>query len=120
MKAPTWITELLNSIDEMNPTKNAEYITDDAIFALANIPPIVGKTNITAFLDGFYKSIKGLKHELNNYIAGGDYIVTTGMVTYTRHSGSELTVKFCNVFQMEGSLIKHYDVYVDSSALYNE
>jgi ketosteroid isomerase-like protein len=104
----------------MDSNKFVRFLTEDGTFVFANYPPVTGTDNLIQFLDVFYSSIKSLKHEVKNCIISGDFVAAEGMVTYTRHSGTELTVKFCNIFTMQGNLVKNYNIYIDASKLYEE
>ena len=118
MNNPSWIIELFATIDGMNAEKFCEFMTNDGTFHFANYPPVTGRDNLIVFLDNFYKSIKGLHHTDLHTISTPEKVVTYGTVTYTRHNDTQLAVKFCDVFLMEGKLIKLYDVFIDASQLY--
>lgn len=58
--------------------------------------------------------------ELANYWRLGEQqAFTNGMVTFTRHNGTELVVPFATVshFTEDGTRLTHHQVYVDASAL---
>lgn len=118
MSIPNWINELFESIDSKNTEKFVSYITEDGEFIFANMPPAVGRSNIIEFLNNFFPSIKQLKHNVSEVFSFNDVVVMKGKVTYTRHDDSTLSVKFCNIFNMETGKIKKYDIYMDSSQLY--
>lgn len=118
MSIPHWIKDLFESIDSKNTEKFVSFITDDGEFIFANMPPVVGKKNIIEFLNNFFPSIKQLKHDIFEVYSFEAVIVIKGIVTYTRHDDSNLSVKFCNIFHMEESKISKYDIYMDSSQLY--
>jgi len=106
------------AIDARDTNKLVSYMTDDAKFIFANIPPVEGKSNISGFLDGFFKSIKAISHnEIESWNAGEVWFVT-GKVTYTRHDDSILQVPFGVILKMRDSLIKDYQIFVDASELY--
>ena len=46
-------------------------------------------------------------------------MICRGEVTYTRLDGSTLSVPFVNVLKLEGSLIRDYLIYADTSELYS-
>ncbi len=66
--------------------------TDDGIFRWANMEPVVGKQNITAFLTGFFQSIKGISHTDLEFWEVPGVRFATGYVKYTRHNNSLLRV----------------------------
>jgi len=120
MKYPEWIDNLFKTIDQMDEVGFCKYLTNDATLIFANIPPVNGNKNIEEFIGGFFKSIKALSHTIIGFYESGDKAIVQGNVTYTRHNGSQLTVKFCNVYSMQASEINVYDIYMDTSALYSE
>lgn len=120
MNNPIWIDELFKTIDSMVPAKFVQFLAEDGTFIFANYPPVTGRDNIIQFLDVFYKSIKSLSHNVKNCIIVDDNVVTAGTVTYTRHNDTQLAVKFCNIFKMDGGLVKNYNIFIDASKLYEE
>ena len=118
MKNPAWVPQLFQSIDAMDTGKFITFIADDAQFKFGNAPPVVGKETIRQAVDGFFKSIKRIRHRLLNTWAYLDTVICQGEVTYTRHDDSQLTVPFVNIFGMKNNLIKDYLIYNDITALY--
>ena len=45
-------------------------------------------------------------------------LVCEGDVTYTKLDGSEVTLPFVNIFEIDGGLIVDYRIYVDVGPLY--
>ena len=119
MANPQWVLDLLKSVDDNDSNKFVSYLTDDCTFKFGNADAVVGKANVKAAVEGFFGSIKGLKHSNIETISSGDYVATPGMVTYTRHNDSTLSVNFCNVFKMKGDKIQYYNIYIDISQLYS-
>jgi len=116
----TWLDELFISIDKMDTTKFVSFITDDGVLTFANAPAMKGKDEIFQGIEGFFKSIKELKHFNLEVFDIGENIVTRGDVFYRRHDDTTLTVGFCNVFKMKNGLIEDYRIYSDISQLYNQ
>jgi len=118
MNKPQWIDELFASIDAKDSDKFLSFLTEDAAFAFANFPPAIGQNAIREFLGNFFNSINGLQHTINQVIISSTSIICKGIVTYTRLNGTELSVKFCNVFDVVVDKVKYYDIYIDASILY--
>jgi ketosteroid isomerase-like protein len=118
MNNPNWVSELLDSIDSMDTTKFVSFLTDDAVFTFGNSPSAIGKDIVYQVVDGFFKSIKAISHTDRQTLVDGDFVIVRGNSTYTRHDDSKLTVGFCNVFKMNGSLVQDYRIYIDLSQLY--
>ncbi len=111
---------LFSAIDSMNAANFASFIAEAGSFRFGNWDPVVGRENIQQVVDGFYSSIKSLSHRLIDVAESENNLISRGEVTYTRHNGSTLTLPFCNFFNMEDGLVKHYQIYIDVSALYAE
>ncbi len=76
-------------------------MTEDSIFRFANMPAVEGKGNITAFLDGFFQSIKSIRHSDLEYWNTADVWFVTGRVNYTRFDDSVLKVPFAVIIKVE-------------------
>lgn len=118
MNNPEWVIELFASIDRMDTTKFVSFMTENAVFTFGNAPSAEGKENVFQVVDGFFKSIKAIRHHDLQSFDNGEYVIVRGSSTYTRHNDSTLTVPFCNVFKMNNQLIEDYRIYIDLSTLY--
>ena len=105
-------------VDTKNGAALAALMTEDGIFQFANMPPVTGRTEITAFLDQFYQSIKGISHEQVEDWMTDDTRFAIGRVTYTRHDDSTLSMPFSVVLRMQQGLIAEYLIFADTSELY--
>ncbi len=114
-----WTNGLFTAIDNMDTDKFVSFISRDGTLTFGNNSPVTGKENIHSVIDGFFKSIAGIKHDVGDVWEIDGHAVIRGASTYTRHDGSTLTTPFCNVFKIEGDLIKTYDIYIDLSQLYS-
>jgi len=112
------VQNLFTAIDSKNADDFVSYLTEDASFAMGDAEPVVGKENIREAVGGFFQSIKSLSHEVGDVLETDNKVITPGVVTYTRHDDSKLSVKYCNIFTFVEGKIKGYDVFVDISKLY--
>ena len=113
-----WIQDLFTVIDYRDAKDFCGFLTDDAEFVFANAPAVVGKENIEAAVAGFFDSINGIAHDIEHVASDDNQVVCKGLVTYTRHDKTTLTVPFANWFTMQGNLIHRYQIFVDTSELY--
>ncbi len=107
-------------VDKMDAAELTACITKDGLFRFSNMEPVVGSENILIFLTDFFKSIKAICHSELEVYEIGNTIITNGVVTYTRHSGSKYQCNFSNTFKMKGDLVSEYLIFVDNSLLYSE
>ena len=118
MELKTFVTEVYQSIDRADAVKFASYLTPTGSFRFANHPAVFGNGEVAAFVDGFFKSLKGIIHSNLEYWATGDVIFVNGTVTYTRHNETTLALPFSCTWKMKGLLIDEYLIFIDSSELY--
>ena len=113
------LRRLFAAIDAKETERFLGFLTNEATFRFGSAPAVQGRDAIRAAVDGFFQSIAACRHVLSRTIAEDDVLVCEGEVTYTRHDGTELTVPFANIFELEGGIISAYKIYVDAGALYN-
>lgn len=112
-----WWQHLFAAIDSLDAKAFADHLTPDAQFRLGNAPTILGRDAIVAAASGFFASIAACRHRLIRSWSGSDGVGCEGEVTYTRRDGRDITVPFANIFELRGTLICAYRVYVDNSPL---
>ena len=112
------LNSLFESIDRQDIDAFLAFLSEDAVFRFGNAEPIKGKVSIRDVLHGFFGSIKALHHDVCDSWDVGNASVCHGMVTYTRHDSSTLTVPFSNILMAEGDLISEYLIFVDVSNLH--
>jgi len=113
-----WLESLFNAIDRKQAGAFTEHLADDCSFTLGNNPTIHGRQGVHEMVSGFFDSIAGLSHEIQQFWKVDDALICHGSVTYSRHDGSELHVPFANVMLLAGPLISDYRIFVDTSQLY--
>ena len=110
---------LFASIDDKDVDGFVEFLTADASFRFGSAPAAHGTAAIRAAVDGFFGTIKGLRHNVSRSMAGDGALVCEGDVTYTRTDGSEVRLPFVDVFEMsDDGLIADYKIYMDIGPLY--
>ncbi len=93
------------------------YLEEDALLRFGSAPAATGKKAIRETLDGFFASIKGLRHEILETWFQGESVICHGEVTYTRTGGSDVTIPFANIWRMRGKRISQYLIYIDITPL---
>lgn len=111
---------LFDAIDAKDVAGFGSYLADDCLFRFGNMSAVEGRTEVEAFVAGFFDSIDALRHELVDSWNTAEGLVCHGQVTYTRKNGTLLSVPFANVFKMGDGGIKEYLIFADTSALYAE
>ncbi|MBE0640099.1 MAG: nuclear transport factor 2 family protein [Bacteroidales bacterium] len=119
MQYKQFIQSVFKAVDNSDAKGLADFMTEDAVFRFSNNPEVIGKANIIPFLDGFFQSIRGTRHDqIEAWEIPGGYAMN-GQVTYTRHDGSTYPCWFANTFKMKDGKIKEYLIFVDNSKLYS-
>jgi hypothetical protein len=111
---------LFHALDAFDAKTFASFLTDEAIFVFGNAKPVKGKQTIHDVVAGFFTSIQAIRHDLLESWTLPETVICRGVVTYTRHSGTQLSVPFANVFNLRDGLIHNYLIYVDNSQLYTQ
>ncbi len=117
-KHKAMISQLFSAIDKMDEKAFVAFLSDGVKFQFANAAPVLGSSAVGEMVKGFFSSIRGLSHSVENIVCEGPLFVTQGRVTYTRHDSTQLTVPFANIFKIKDDLIDDYCIYVDISDLY--
>jgi len=112
------VSAAYQSIDSADAAKFASFITPDGIFRFANIPAVKDNKPIKEFVEGFFKSLKGISHSNLESWSVEDVIFVNGDVKYTRHNDTSLEVPFSCTWKMKDGLIDEYLIFIDNSELY--
>ena len=118
MTTPAWILTLFQALDAFDVHTFASFLTDDARFVFGNAEPVQGKYTIRVGVAAFFTSIAAIRHDLIETWAVPEAIICRGIVTYTRHYGTQLRVPFANVFKLRDERIQEYLIYLDNTQLY--
>ena len=113
-----WWERVLAVVDAGDAAGFVDLLTPDAEFRFGNSPAIIGADAIRSAVAGFFAAIASSRHELLDVWNDAATVVCEGVVTYTRHNGSFLSVPFANVFELKGDKIASYRIYIDNSALF--
>ena len=118
MESMDRLKSLFESIDHQDLDAFLAFLSENAMFRFGNAEPVKGKASIRDVVHGFFASLKALHHDVHESWDVGNALVCHGMVTYTRHDSSTLTVPFANIMRVEGDLIGEYIIFADVSELY--
>ena len=113
-----WWSDLFASIDAKNSLGFVEFLSPDAEFRFGNAPAVVGRADIAAAVAGFFETIARSRHDIVRTWHDAATRVCQGEVTYGRRDGSEITLPFVNVFEMQGNKVARYSIYIDIAPLY--
>lgn len=117
MNRPAWIESLFATIDARDAEGFARFLTEDGTFRFGNLEPVRGRDAVEGFVRGFFSTLAGLRHDVEQFWEVPGAVVVEGRVTYTRPNGTNLTVPFADVLRLDGDAIHDYRVYIDVSEL---
>jgi len=112
-----FLQSLFHSIDSKDSTAFQQFLAPNCTFRLGNLPAVTGRESIGAAVAGFFASLQSISHDIDAAWHTADSSICHGLVSYTRHDGSQLTVPFANILKREAQLISEYLVFVDISGL---
>jgi ketosteroid isomerase-like protein len=112
------LVPLFKSIDRKDTDAFVSFLSENVVFRFGNAEPVRGKASVRDAVHGFFGSIKALHHVVHESWDTGSALVCHGIVTYTRHDSSTLTVPFANVLTVENGLFSEYLIFADVSELY--
>jgi ketosteroid isomerase-like protein len=112
------LRSLFAVIDAKDTERFLSFLTDEATFRFGSAAAVQGRNAIRAAVEGFFESIAACHHVISRVVADDDVLVSEGEVTYTRHDGTQVTLPFANIFELEGGIISSYKIYVDAGPLY--
>jgi uncharacterized protein (TIGR02246 family) len=111
------LKDLFAAIDSMDAEAFAAFFADDGVFRYGSQPLIQGRDAVRDYVAGFFSTIAGLSHRVDDTWERDDTVVMRGDVTYTRLDRKQVELPFTTVFYLEGDRIKQYLIYVDPSPL---
>lgn len=117
MPKDEWWSALFASIDAKDTRAFLAFLTPDALFRYGSAPQAVGAGAIEQAVSYFFTTIEQSRHRLLRRWDDGDSAVCQGEVTYTLADGREVTLPFCNVFELAGDRIRKYEIYIDPTPL---
>lgn len=117
MNTPTWIEDMLNSLDNGDVAGFCEPLAEDCRFIFANQDPVQGRGNVAEYVEGFLGSLDRTDHDIDEVLTTPNRAVVRGEVRYFTGSDSPLEVPYVNVLELEESAVQTYQIYVDNSEL---
>lgn len=111
---------LFKAVDAKDTERFLGFLTNEASFRFGSAPTVRGREAVREAVDGFFSTIAACHHELARIIAEDNVVICEGDVTYTRHDGTEVTLPFANVFELDGQFISAYKIYADAGPLYEQ
>jgi hypothetical protein len=88
------------------------------VLRYANNDEVVGRDAIEQAIDGFYGTIKALRHDVVEEWTVDDATIIQFEVTYTRHDDREVTLPAVTIYRRGAELIDEYRIFIDLTPVY--
>ena len=111
------IESLYATVDARDSQRLAGFLAPDVSFRLGNNPEAKGRDTVVEMNRGFFSSIKGMSHSIDEIWEMPGGAGCTGWVHYERLDGSRLSLPFATILGLRDGLIADYRVYADVSPL---
>ncbi len=92
-------------------------LTEDVQFRLGSNPLVAGRESVRQIITTFFSTVQGLQHHLIKAWEYGTTVIFQAEVTYIRKDGSQVTVPYVDVLELESARIKDYKIYIDLAPL---
>jgi ketosteroid isomerase-like protein len=94
-------------------------LSPDVVFTFGNNPSAVGHDQVRGAVEGFWSSIGGLKHHLQDmWHPEPDVSVANLQVEYTRLDGGVVTVPCVDVLRWDGDTVSDWRIVIDLAPVY--
>ena len=111
--------EIFATIDRFVPEDFVEYLTEDVVFRFGNADPAVGRTAVRDAVTGFFSSIAGLTHHIQEvWDVGADTTVVRIDVEYRRQDGLTVYIPNMDVLRWRGDLVEDWQIFIDVAPVY--
>lgn len=110
--------QLFQIIDAVDMERFQAISTDNPTFRFGNAPPAVGREAVAAAQQGFAATVAGMRHVVQRSWEHEDAMLVEGEVIFTRHDGSDVTIPFFDVFNLEGGKVRDTRIYMDAGPLF--
>ncbi len=115
---PRDVNPIFADIDALDVEGFVSHLTPDAVFVFGNAEPVVGHDDIAGAVRGFFASIDGVTHHLREVYEIGDTVVVKADVEYVRKDGRHVTVPNADILELEGDLVRSWQIYIDVAPVY--
>jgi ketosteroid isomerase-like protein len=112
------VATIFADIDSFDPDKFVAHLTPDVRFRFGNADPVTGQAAVREAVAGFFATIDGLTHHIQNAWDAGDTTIVQIDVEYRRQDGKSVTVPNADVLIFDGDLVRDWQIYIDVAPVY--
>jgi ketosteroid isomerase-like protein len=85
--------------------------------AIETLIDLLGRASVRQTITAFFATIQGLRHHLIKAWEYETTVIFQAEVTYIRKDGSQVTIPYVDVLELESDRIKDYKIYIDLAPL---
>ena len=111
------LVKLFETIDNKDAEGFCSFLTDDAVFAYGSQAPVAGREPIREYVAGFFSSVEGLGHAIEESWQVGGTAFVRGEVTYRLPGGKVVSLPFLNLLRLQEERFSEYRVFIDPTPL---
>jgi ketosteroid isomerase-like protein len=109
----------LQTVDDTDAEKFAEFLAEDCEFQFGNQPKVTGKQNIVEGLIKFWATYDGEEHVLQNILGNDRCFALEALNVYKRKDGKQVTCPAVAITERgEDGLVTSFRVFIDIAPLY--
>lgn len=111
------LVKLFKTIDNKDAEGFCSFLTEDAVFAYGSQAPVAGRESIRDYVAGFFSTLEGLEHAIEESWQVDATAFVRGEVTYRLPGGKRLSLPFLNLLRLRGDRFSEYRVFIDPTPL---
>jgi ketosteroid isomerase-like protein len=112
------VTRAFADIDARDADKFLAHLTPDVVFRFGNADPLTGHAAVREAVVGFWSTIDGLTHHVQNVWEVGDTVIAQIDVEYRRKDGKTVTVPNADILTYDGDLVRDWRIYIDLAPVF--
>lgn len=112
------VRAIFASIDRMDVDAFVEALSDDVVFTFGNNPPAVGHDQVREGVTGFFSTIAGLTHHIQDIWTVDDVSIAYIDVEYVRQDGGHVTVPNADILRWRDGLVYDWRILIDLAPVF--
>ena len=112
------VAPTLATIDGLDGDAFVARLTPDVVFRFGNAEPLTGRAAVKEAVQGFWTTIEGLTHHIQNVWEVDDTVIVQIDVEYRRKDGKTVTVPNVDILVYDGDLVRDWRIYIDLAPVF--
>jgi ketosteroid isomerase-like protein len=112
------VNQAFQLVEDNNVDEYIKGFTDDAIYKIGNLDPVIGPEAIKAFAAPIVENFSKVSHDVKNMWETDDTVFAEMVLTYDRKDGKSFDIPCIDIIEFEGDKVKKLQSYIDVSPLF--